>query len=448
MTKNQEGLSKGERTLLIAAGIFAALLLAVAYWHYTLEVNPTITLPVAMPVLPHPNALEYYTRAESMLGALQLTIDGQHYNYTLDELAAFCRGDVDEHAWVKFPNATGRPAPTWAMGEAFVRAQAPAFAVLHQGFAYDYYAAKSRFYKLERALELAGRVDAHHGDWAGATERYLDGMQLSEEYQHGGYFITCLSGRIRQDYGRSGAWEIIPHLTAAQARAAARRMETIIARTQPLPVIWQQEKIESLRWLNECFHKPGWRSEVFGLASMHLSYTDTVRYAAFSKREVAQRFIRAMDLVIADANQPFTAQLRHYDWRDPIYHIRGLNMVGSRCKFDVCDTENILLLLSYALQAYHAEHGRYPDKLSELTPAYVHTIPNDPFAVNKPCCYKRTGSRYVLYSIGPDGIDNGGQASHDGQVNSGQAKKRAVHHGQQHGRYRGGSECAIAQVGH
>ena len=60
-----------------------------------------------------------------------------------------------------------------------------------------------------------------------------------------------------------------------------------------------------------------------------------------------------------------------------------------------------------------------PGKLSELAPAYLKALPNDPFANYKPpFCYKRTGAHYLLYSIGPDGIDNGGKASNDGQVNA------------------------------
>ncbi len=59
-----------------------------------------------------------------------------------------------------------------------------------------------------------------------------------------------------------------------------------------------------------------------------------------------------------------------------------------------------------------------PINSSELTPAYVQAIPNDPFTSTKPLCYKRSGTHYLLYSIGPDGVDNGGIASSDGQENS------------------------------
>jgi hypothetical protein len=36
-------------------------------------------------------------------------------------------------------------------------------------------------------------------------------------------------------------------------------------------------------------------------------------------------------------------------------------------------------------------------------------IPNDPFATHSPLKYKRNKTAYILYSIGPDGKDDGGK---------------------------------------
>lgn len=44
-----------------------------------------------------------------------------------------------------------------------------------------------------------------------------------------------------------------------------------------------------------------------------------------------------------------------------------------------------------------------------LIPRYLTTDPADPFALNGPLRYKRTGRNDLLYSIGPDGVDDGGK---------------------------------------
>ena len=66
-----------------------------------------------------------------------------------------------------------------------------------------------------------------------------------------------------------------------------------------------------------------------------------------------------------------------------------------------------------ALRAYRLDHGRYPDTLAELAPSYLKSIPTDQFSLKKPFRYRKTGAKYVLYSIGPDGKDNGGRAIED-----------------------------------
>ena len=94
-----------------------------------------------------------------------------------------------------------------------------------------------------------------------------------------------------------------------------------------------------------------------------------------------------------------------------------------------------------ALRAYRLEHGAYPATLAALTPAYLKQIPNDPFAASGPLHYKRQGSKYVLYSIGPDGKDDGGKPIFDAtqaRASGGRTRPTLLRHAGQPGRHRGG----------
>jgi hypothetical protein len=62
----------------------------------------------------------------------------------------------------------------------------------------------------------------------------------------------------------------------------------------------------------------------------------------------------------------------------------------------------------YALRAYQLEHGQYPENLKALAPMYLHQIPTDPFDGVAPLHYQLQGKKYLLWSIGPDGVDNHG----------------------------------------
>ena len=53
-------------------------------------------------------------------------------------------------------------------------------------------------------------------------------------------------------------------------------------------------------------------------------------------------------------------------------------------------------------------HGRLPGPLDELAPRYLEAVPADPFD-GRPLRYKRLENGYVIYSIGSNGIDDGGQ---------------------------------------
>lgn len=71
------------------------------------------------------------------------------------------------------------------------------------------------------------------------------------------------------------------------------------------------------------------------------------------------------------------------------------------------DTRINLLITSLALAAFKADHGSYPDQLSDLVPAYLESIPADLFA-GAPPRYVRKGDGYLLYSVGRNLKDGGG----------------------------------------
>jgi hypothetical protein len=61
-----------------------------------------------------------------------------------------------------------------------------------------------------------------------------------------------------------------------------------------------------------------------------------------------------------------------------------------------------------AIERFRLGHeDRVPDSLSALVPAYLPSVPVDPFD-GQPLRYARRVEGYVVYSIGPDGVDDGG----------------------------------------
>jgi hypothetical protein len=75
------------------------------------------------------------------------------------------------------------------------------------------------------------------------------------------------------------------------------------------------------------------------------------------------------------------------------------------------ETERRLTIVAIALQRFHLQNGYFPPNLNALVTAFPHELPLDPMN-GKPLCYKlRPDGTPLLYSVGEDGEDNGGDAS-------------------------------------
>ncbi|MCH8242837.1 MAG: hypothetical protein IH897_09530 [Planctomycetes bacterium] len=65
--------------------------------------------------------------------------------------------------------------------------------------------------------------------------------------------------------------------------------------------------------------------------------------------------------------------------------------------------------LSLAIRLYEVEYGRRPDALDRLVPAFVESIPIDPFSpTGERLQYVRDEQRNIIYSVGFNGLDDGG----------------------------------------
>lgn len=69
---------------------------------------------------------------------------------------------------------------------------------------------------------------------------------------------------------------------------------------------------------------------------------------------------------------------------------------------------NDLARIGFALAAYRAENGKYPEVLDRLTPGYLHELPLDPYT-EKRFVYTARDDAFLVYSVGPNLIDEDGR---------------------------------------
>jgi len=85
-----------------------------------------------------------------------------------------------------------------------------------------------------------------------------------------------------------------------------------------------------------------------------------------------------------------------------------VNEIADRNKTEVYATVTILVLLRY-----EKDKGSYPNDLQRLiTAGYLKQLPIDSFS-DKPLVYRKTDDNFILYSLGPNFTDDGGEPGRD-----------------------------------
>ncbi len=64
--------------------------------------------------------------------------------------------------------------------------------------------------------------------------------------------------------------------------------------------------------------------------------------------------------------------------------------------------------VALAVERYRLAHGRWPDSLADVVPEFLRKLPGDPYN-GQSLHYRRTTDGVLIYSVGPDGNDDGGK---------------------------------------
>jgi hypothetical protein len=378
------------------------------------------------PPLPVPNALDFYPRASALMV----------YDWSNPHDLIFDVADIDAMAGKGLKPGVGMMPddadnkgllmPTLARMQALMRDNRAAFEQLRQGFAcaYRYPALRSfnapisAIYNQGRGLERLLLADSYTrycaGDWAGAMERSLDGVRLGDDLSG-----DAMTSAYLQAMPRQLSWQIVPHLSAAEAVTATRRLATIMTHHVPAADHFQETKWFEEAALIELFRAPHWQRAL----AQELGKGTRWEYSLIlsNPSTMLTQLDRYANRQIARAKLPYA--LRGPEPRvpnDPVCKEFAGDYRATAPLFfaTAITTQDSLLLTTLALQAYHATHHAYPATLAALAPSYLPTIPADPFGAGEALRYQRSESGYLLYSIGPDGKDNGGTPSSDGQRTS------------------------------
>jgi hypothetical protein len=85
--------------------------------------------------------------------------------------------------------------------------------------------------------------------------------------------------------------------------------------------------------------------------------------------------------------------------------VPAVTRVGEACRRTTAQVHCMIVLL--AAERYRLAHGRWPESLEALVPEFLPKVPTDPYD-RKALRLRRLADGLVVYSVGPDGKDDGG----------------------------------------
>ncbi len=212
---------------------------------------------------------------------------------------------------------------------------------------------------LAKVLSAEGRLAEMENRLADAARSYVDAIRLGTEMSRGGLMMNRLVGIACEGMGSIPLVALFPNLTCEQMR----------------PLVAELEQIDG----------------------------NTVSWREVLKNE--NRFVRAQV-----GNYPNPIKFAFALWQT-----RSMRRASGE-RHDLAAAHLRLVIEELALRCYRCDLGSAPTRFGQIVPKYLHCSPLDPFSGN-PLVYCPQGTNWLLYSIGPDRVDDGGKPA--GRIISG-----------------------------
>jgi hypothetical protein len=186
-----------------------------------------------------------------------------------------------------------------------------------------------------------------------------------------------------------------------------------------------QSYVEAIRYGNEMSRGARFTSRLVGIGCEMTGYTPLAKLVPKFSPDEAGAVLTALDKL--DAGRVTWAEVQQSERRlmryrrgkqfSPISWVeywvgywRGTRQVmrAYATSHNIVVARERLLAAELALRCYQSAHGHPAARLDELTTNYLSHVPQDPFS-GQPLIYRAQGTNWLFYSVGPNGVDDGGK---------------------------------------
>ena len=249
----------------------------------------------------------------------------------------------------------------------------------------------------------------------------LTSFRMSRQFGRHGPMMERLVGAATHALTAEGMvkWANDLHVTAELLRRAMRELQLEQKRTPPLSACLQTEYLSMMATWKSLIDGPAnpmlnsitGESELNERIFRHL-FANWLSQADLPRQ---QRTKPLPGLFVFEPNpasaktQPSASELSGYVNKSVMAALLVPAISGVFVATDREAARDTVLLAVLALELFAREHGYYPEKLDELVPDFLPTVPEDTQASPKtPLRYRRDGDDALIYSVGENGTDDGG----------------------------------------
>ncbi|MCS6776699.1 MAG: hypothetical protein RMJ43_03490 [Chloroherpetonaceae bacterium] len=252
----------------------------------------------------------------------------------------------------------------------------------------------------------------------GAPDRALhtlvDGLIFADRIQNGGTTLHLTMSYMAFFPLFQAFPALLPALRRANCEAEAARLARVLEEKYPLQRIFKNERYVRVTQLRRSMEPMGQRI----LRMQWPGNANEWNYLLKPKAPAIEALDRYMLHWVEQAEQPVRSiatqsvpqalsELMNDETLQPDFFLREI------VRYHYLKARLKLTCAALLLEAHRQKRGQYPATLTELN---ARVDLSDPFS-NQPLRYRRNGAGYLLYSVGPDGQDDGGQTMVEVQLN-------------------------------
>lgn len=268
-----------------------------------------------------------------------------------------------------------------------------------------------RLRQLARLLAATSELERREGQVGPALASAFDVVRMGLTVPRGGMLSQMLDGAVIERSGLRQLDRITPEITDPQAAlAASRKLLALDAAALPFSHTLEGERDATLVYLTELLQgkHPGDVMSGGPMYSTPLALPFFWKVASIPRRRMLASYRASMDQWGSWSDRPYPS--RGPTPAPPVGAGEGIIMdyTGfARMSVDLKAMRRIVAV-RLACRAYHLRNRRPPSTLTALVPQYLAAVPEDPYTASRLAYRVRNGSALV-YSLGPDGKDDGGK---------------------------------------